>query len=83
MPTVLRESGWRFFFYSNEGDEPAHIHARKGDMECKFRLLQDEFEIKELWSNNLTVPGRREVRKIIFFHFDQILLKWDEYFNYF
>lgn len=32
MPTVLYFYGWRFFFYSNEGNEPIHIHAEKGEM---------------------------------------------------
>jgi hypothetical protein len=45
MPTVLYIFGWRFFFYSNEGSEPIHIHAEKGDMECKYWLLVDELEI--------------------------------------
>ncbi|MBC7467314.1 MAG: DUF4160 domain-containing protein [Bdellovibrio sp.] len=27
MPTILRKNGFRFFFYSNEGEEPAHIHV--------------------------------------------------------
>ncbi len=31
MPTVLRIDGFRFFFYSDEGSEPPHIHAEKGD----------------------------------------------------
>jgi Domain of unknown function (DUF4160) len=30
MPTILFMNGWRLFFYSNEGDEPVHIHAEKG-----------------------------------------------------
>jgi hypothetical protein len=25
-------------FYSNEGDEPAHVHVRSGDNEAKFWL---------------------------------------------
>lgn len=36
MPTVLRWGPYRAFFYSNEGDEPAHIHVRAGDKEAKF-----------------------------------------------
>jgi hypothetical protein len=35
MPTVLCVKGWRLFFYSNEGNEPIHIHGQKGDKECK------------------------------------------------
>ena len=38
MPTVLRLDGFRFHFYSNEGAEPAHVHAENGDGECKFWL---------------------------------------------
>ena len=38
MPTVLRLLGLRFHFYSDEGQEPAHIHVDSGDGECKFWL---------------------------------------------
>jgi hypothetical protein len=31
MPTVLVVDGFRFFFFSNEGFEPPHIHVEKGD----------------------------------------------------
>ena len=47
MPTILFVLGWRLFFYSNEGNEPMHIHARKGEAECKFWLFPDGFEIEE------------------------------------
>ena len=38
MPTVLRISGFRFFFYSLEGSEPVHIHVEHGDNVAKFWL---------------------------------------------
>ncbi len=38
MPTILRINGFRFFFYSNENDEPAHVHVEKGDAEGKIWL---------------------------------------------
>ena len=38
MPTVLRWGPYRAFFYSNEGDEPAHIHVRAGNKEVKVWL---------------------------------------------
>ena len=38
MPTVLRFSGFRFFFYSLEGSEPPHIHVEHGDRLAKFWL---------------------------------------------
>ena len=41
MPTVFRERGFRFFFYSNEGSprEPVHIHVEKADLEAKFLMM--------------------------------------------
>jgi hypothetical protein len=38
MPTVFRWGPYRAFFYSNEGNEPAHIHVRSGSKEAKFWL---------------------------------------------
>ncbi len=38
MPTVLRIGPYRFFFYSNEAGEPAHIHVRSSNCEAKFWL---------------------------------------------
>ena len=40
MPTLWVEDGFRFFFYSNEGNprEPVHVHVEKGDAEAKFWL---------------------------------------------
>ena len=42
MPTVLRAEGFRFFFYSNESDEAAHIHVEHGDGTAKFWLERVE-----------------------------------------
>jgi hypothetical protein len=36
MPTALRIDGYRFFFFSNEGNEPVHIHVESGDGYCKY-----------------------------------------------
>jgi hypothetical protein len=40
MPVVFRYKGYRFFFFSNEGDppEPLHIHVRRGGATAKFWL---------------------------------------------
>lgn len=81
MPTVLYIFGWRLFFYSNENLEPIHIHAEKGDMECKFWLLTDEVEIKEAFEYNLTPAGKREIKKIIYQHFDLIVDAWKNHFK--
>ena len=38
MPTVLRIGPYRFYFYSHEPNEPAHIHIDRDDSSAKFWL---------------------------------------------
>ncbi len=38
MPTVLRVKGYRFFFFSLEGQEPPHIHVESAEKFAKFWL---------------------------------------------
>ena len=71
MPTILFIYGWRLFFYSNE----------KGDMECKFWLIVEDVEIKEVFSYNMTPSSKNEIKKIIYQHFDLIVESWNNYFK--
>ena len=73
--------GWRVFFYSNEGREPIHVHAHKGEAESKIWLLTATYDIEEAWSHNLTARLRREVRKVVFDHFDLIVEEWERHFG--
>lgn len=43
MPSVFRQDGLRYFFYSNEGDprEPPHVHVMGGEGEAKLWLSPD------------------------------------------
>ncbi|MES2615306.1 MAG: DUF4160 domain-containing protein [Bdellovibrionota bacterium] len=43
MPTIFVFLGLRFFFYSNENQEPMHVHVKSGNGEAKFWLYP------ELW----------------------------------
>ncbi len=58
-----------------------HVHARKGDAECKFWLYPDRFEIEEDFEYGLTPRLRREIRRVIYQHFDEICLAWQERFG--
>ncbi len=79
MPTILLIMGWRLFFYANEGNEPTHVHCRKGDMECKYWLERDKFDLEEAFSYNLSSKDQREIKKIIYEHFEYIEQQWDEF----
>lgn len=77
MPTILLVMGWRLFFYSNEGDEPIHVHCRKAEKECKYWLDRDAFDIEEAFSYNMNNKDKRDVKKIIFEYFEFIESEWD------
>ena len=75
MPTVLRIGSFRFHFYSDESDEPPHIHIATPDGECKFWL-----EPIRLARNKGVSP--RDVRMIerhVFENHDFLLGKYYEY----
>ena len=79
MPTILLIMGWRFFFYANEGDEPVHVHCKKGDAEGKYWLDAETFEAVEAHSFGMSPAGKRQARKIIFEHFDYIVSEWNRW----
>ena len=79
MPTILVILGWRLFFYANEGNEPIHVHCRKGDMESKYWLDCENFGIEEAFSYNMSSKDTRQLRKIIYEHFEYIEQQWDEF----
>ncbi len=79
MPSILQINGWRFFFYANENNEPPHIHVSKGDADCKYWLYPKKFDIKEAYSYNCSLSEKRQIRKIIFEHFDYIISEYNKF----
>jgi len=79
MPTIFLYNGWRFFFYSEEGNEPIHIHCKKGDADAKYWLTSEEFLITEARSKNLSPADKRLVRKIISENFDYFVTEWNSF----
>ena len=75
MPTVLRVGPYRFHFYSDERAEPAHIHVRSPDGECKFWL--DPITLAK--NRGLTPHQLREIEKLIFEHQQMLIDKYNEY----
>ena len=78
MPTVLRIDGYRFFFYSNEGNEPAHVHVEKGDAEGKIWL---EPSISISYLKGFNAGEQSDIMKIIRENFSLFTQKWYEYFG--
>jgi hypothetical protein len=77
MPTVMRFGPFRFFFYSNEGDEPPHIHVRSADGEAKFWL--EPFGVA--WSQGLNDRQINQVARHIRDNLTYLVEAWNEYFG--
>ena len=77
MPTVLTVSGYRFFFVSNEGSEPAHIHVESGDRYAKFWLDPIVLAV----SHGYNSGELRSLRLLVADNQALLMRKWREYFN--
>jgi hypothetical protein len=77
MPTVLRVGRFRFFFFSNEGEEPPHIHIQAAGKEAKFWLFPVELE------ENFGFNGRElnQIERLVDEHLDELLEAWNEFFS--
>jgi len=77
MPTVAQIGPYRFFFYSNEGDESPHIHVKR------------EAKIAKLWLDPVAVASSggfpshelREIERIVTEYRTDWVEAWNEYFN--
>jgi len=75
MPTVLRISGFRFHFYSDEGNEPPHIHVEVGNCECKFWLSP----VLLAKNRGISVVEIRRVERLVYEHQAFLLEKYDDF----
>lgn len=75
MPTVLREAGFRFYFYSREIDEPPHIHVEQGDRLAKYWL--DPVELAS--SKRFRAHELNEVRAFVIKYRSAFLEAWHDH----
>ena len=78
MPTVLRKDGFRFFFFSNENDEPPHVHVEKAEGVAKFWLQPD---VELAWAVRLGQRDRTRLLRFIEEQQEFFLEKWNEHFE--
>ena len=76
-PTVFRERGFRFFFFSRE-ESRIHVHVHCGHGEAKFWM---EPEIELVQNYGLTASDLRLVRNLIEEHKDEIKAAWQKHFR--
>ena len=77
MPTVLQIGPYRFHFYSDEANEPVHIHVRTSDGECKFWL--DPINLAQ--NRGIATHRLRDIERLIFENQQFLIQAYHDYHN--
>ena len=77
MPTIFRIGKYRFFFFSNEGNEPEHIHVESADKYAKFWLKP----VQLAKSVGYSAREINDIRKLTLKNRTTFMEKWHEYFR--
>ncbi len=77
MPTAMRREGFRLFFYSNEGDEPPHVHVERQGSTAKFWLAPVELAGSRRFADHELA----RVRRIVADNASYLQEVWHEFFG--
>ena len=76
MPTVFRSGPYRFFFFSNEGFEPVHVHVEGSGGYAK--LWMDPVRFAE--AHGLNSRQLSHIRQVVREHRNEIVEAWHAHF---
>lgn len=77
VPTILQADGFRFFFYSSDRPEPAHVHVERGNGTAKVWVEPVRLQSSRGFSNREV----GEILKRVENNKELILRSWNEFFN--
>lgn len=79
MPTLLFSDGFRFFFYSREGEplEPPHVHVRQGNKEAKLWLTP---VVRVAWNKRIDPRTLNRLMSVAEAHRAEFEEKWHVFF---
>lgn len=84
MPNYFTYSGFKLYFWSNEGNEPIHVHVTKrhpNPASTKFWILENG---RVKLANNKAELSKKDLRKIKIFleaNFNELCNTWKNYFR--
>lgn len=80
MPVVFRESGLRYYFFSNEGSprETPHVHIKGGGRDAKI-WLEPDVSIADSYGFHSAELAR--ILRVVSKRRDLILKAWHEHFG--
>ncbi len=85
MPKALFDfMGYVFYFYSNENDEPVHIHVSKGkpsENSAKFWIRRNSIELEHN-RGNIPQNDLKKIQQYICANRETIIARWYDYFGF-
>ena len=78
VPTLLVIDGFRFYFFSDERQEPQHVHVRKGDSVAKLWL----HPVDLVFASGFNRSEIRRIRELTLEHQAFFIQRWNEYFSH-
>jgi hypothetical protein len=77
LPTLAIIGPYRFFFWSNEGTEPAHVHVERDDQMAKFWLEP----VMLAFAVGFRARELRIIEEMVIVHQNEWKESWNAYFN--
>jgi hypothetical protein len=77
MPTILRVDGLRFYFYSHEPNEPAHVHVDRGGASATFWLHDGSLA----YNVGFVARDLSALRRLVLDRRDEFLEAWNGFFK--
>ena len=77
MPSILYINGYRVGFFSADGDEPPHVHVRKGGEQAKFWLAPVQLAKNAGFARH----ELKEIFDLVQEHQQELLKGWHDYFG--
>lgn len=77
MPKLFSAGGFRFFFYSNEKNEPCHVHVKGHGGEAKFWIPSCEM----VFSYRINAKDIKKILRILQEKVNFIKEQWNEFFK--
>ena len=77
MPAIkIPRSGYHFLFFSNENNEPAHVHVTRAGNEAKFWLGP----VSLAGNDGFVAHELNKIKNLVIKHEDEIQAAWDKHF---
>lgn len=76
MPTTLRVSSYRIYFYSYDCNEPRHMHVDRENFSAKY-WLDPDVSLEE--NRGYRRSELRDIERILRLHIEELRDAWDEF----